>query len=374
MTRLANRSRERSKRWRRVGGRAFLLRRPIFCFALSETGLPFRCVKRWFDRSFALGLPVGEAPALQARLARTAGRMAAALDAVPGHVRLYKAEGRWSMQEHAGHLLDLEALWSHRLDDFERGAPVLHPADLQNRQTHEARHNDRAPADLIEAFRSARTAVLRRLAVMTPTDLARVSRHPRLAQPMSVVDLCYFVAEHDDHHLAAMKEIADRLGSWPACALALVDAVDNARPWLEAQDDDRTAQRPGPGKWSPREILGHLIDSASNNHQRIVRARRQQDLVFTGYEQDGWVEAQQYQDAPWQELVTLWASYNRHLARVMAAVPASLRRTPHTNHNLDRLAMRPVPAGEPATLEYFMDDYVRHLEHHLRQIRDHVTA
>ena len=144
---------------------------------------------------------------------------------------------------------------------------------------------------------------------------------------MSVVDLCYFVAEHDDHHLAAMKEIADRLGSWPACALALVDAVDDARPWLEALDDDTTAQRPGPGKWSPREILGHLIDSATNNHQRFVRARWQQDLVFAGYDQDGWVEAQRYQDAPWQELVTLWASYNRHLARVMAAAPASLRQT-----------------------------------------------
>jgi len=326
-------------------------------------------VKRWFDRSFALGIAVGEAPALQARLARTADRMAAALDAVPDHVRVYKPEGRWSIQEHAGHLLDLEALWSRRLDDFEHAAPVLQAADLQNRQTHEARHNDRPPSDLIEGFRSARTAVLRRLAGMTPAELARVARHPRLAQPMSVVDLCYFVAEHDGHHLAAMKDIADRIGSWPACALALVDAVDTARPWLQTLDDDSTAQRPGAGKWSPREILGHLIDSAANNHQRFVRARWQHDLVFAAYDQDGWVEAQRYQDAPWQELVTLWASYNRHLARVMAAAPASLRQTSHTNHSFDG-----VPAGEPATLQHFMNDYVRHLDHHLRQIRDHVTA
>jgi uncharacterized damage-inducible protein DinB len=326
-------------------------------------------VKRWFDRSFALGTPVGEAPALLARLSRTADRIAAALDAVPVHVRLYKPEGRWSVQEHAGHLLDLEPLWSQRLDDFDRGTAVLRAADLQNRQTDEARHNDRASVDLIERFRTARTGILRRLSVMTAAELVRVSRHPRLAQPMSVVDLCYFVAEHDDHHLAAMKEIGGRLGSWPACALALIDAVESARPWLQALDEDCTAQRPGAGKWSPREILGHLIDSAANNHQRFVRARWQPDLVFAGYDQNAWVDAQQYHDAPWLELVTLWASYNRHLARVMAAAPASLRQAAHTHHSFSA-----VPAGEPATLQHFMDDYVQHLEHHLRQIRDHVTA
>src|SRR6185436_16744599 len=149
----------RSNRYFRCGGgrrRTFLLRAPIFCFALSETGLPFRCVKRWFDRRFELGLSAGEAAALLARLARTPDSIAAALGALPEHVRLHKPEGRWSIQEHAGHLLDLEPLWSRRLDDFESGAPVLHPADLQNRQTDEARHNERPPAALTDAFRSAR--------------------------------------------------------------------------------------------------------------------------------------------------------------------------------------------------------------------------
>jgi uncharacterized damage-inducible protein DinB len=331
-------------------------------------------VKRWFDRSFALGLPVSEGPALLDRLARTPDLVAAALAGVAGHVRLHKPDGRWSIQEHAGHLLDLEALWSLRLDDFERGAPILHPADLQNRRTHEAGHNQRRPADLVDAFRTARTAVVRRLTRMSPAALARVSRHPRLDQPMSVVDLCYFVAEHDDHHLAVMKTIADRIGDWPACAVGLLGAVEAARPWLMGLDDERTARRPAPGKWSPREILGHLIDSASNNHQRFVRARWQRDLVFTGYDQDEWVEAQRYQAAPWSDLVTLWTSFNQHLARVMAASPATIRQAPHQTHNFDHIAYRPVPAGQPATLEYFMDDYVRHLEHHLRQIRDHVTA
>jgi uncharacterized damage-inducible protein DinB len=331
-------------------------------------------VKRWFDRTFAHDLAPGEAPALLERLRRTPDRMAAALDSAPAQVRVHKPDGAWSIQEHAGHLLDLEALWAQRLDDFDRGAPILRAADLENRGTHQAHHNERAPGALTERFRSARTEILRRLSDMSPADLARVSRHPRLDQPMSVVDLCYFVAEHDDHHLAAMQEIAAGFGRWPACALALLAAVDRAQPWLQALDNERSTRRPAMGKWSPREILGHLIDSASNNHQRFVRARWQEDLVFPGYDQDGWVEAQRYQDAAWPELVTLWASYNRHLARVMAATPAPIRQAARARHNFDRIAYRPVAPDQPATLEYFMDDYVGHLDHHLQQIRDHVSA
>jgi DinB superfamily len=337
---------------------------------MSETGLPFRCVKRWFDRDFVFGVPVSESPGLLDRLSLTPQRVEAILAEVPAHVRVHQPEGRWSIQEHAGHLFDLEALWDRRLDDFDRGAPVLQAADLANRRTHEARHNDRPPGDLVATFRTARMAIHARLSKMSSRDLARVSRHPRLDQPMSVVDLCYFVAEHDDHHLAAMRDIAASIGTWPECAVKLLAAVDVARPWLLELNDERTAERPGVGKWSPREIVGHLIDSASNNHQRFVRGRWQEDLVFQGYDQDAWVAAQGYQDTPWPELVALWAAYNRHLARVMASVPTGVRRTPRVRHNFDRIAYRPVPADQPSTLEYFMDDYVLHLEHHLRQIRE----
>lgn len=151
-------------------------------------------------------------------------------------------------------------------------------------------------------------------------------------------------------------------------AAALRSLVERATPALLAIADDASAQRPGPGKWSPREVVGHLIDSASNNHQRFVRVRFQGDLVFAGYDQDAWVAAQQYRSAPWTELVTLWRSLNLHLARVMAAVPESVRRHVHHRHNLDELAWRPVPRSEPTTLDYLMGDYLGHLEHHLRQI------
>jgi hypothetical protein len=151
-------------------------------------------------------------------------------------------------------------------------------------------------------------------------------------------------------------------------SLHLRETIDRALPMLEAIPEDRSGLRPAPGKWSPKEIIGHLIDSASNNHQRFVRAQFQDDLVFTGYEQDAWVALQQYQQAPWRELVALWHRFNAHLARVIDAAPEQEKTRPRHPHNLDRLAWRPVPADRPATLAYFMDDYVGHLKHHLRQI------
>src|SRR5688572_30758858 len=100
--------------------------------------------------------------------------------------------------------------------------------------------------------------------------------------------------------------------------VAMLATVERAGAEFLAADADRAARRPAAGGWSPKELVGHLIDSAANNHQRFVRARWQEDLVFAGYEQERWVEAQGYQAARWRELVTLWQDYNRHLARVMA--------------------------------------------------------
>jgi len=145
-------------------------------------------------------------------------------------------------------------------------------------------------------------------------------------------------------------------------------AIEKSTPMLEKMDDVATRRRPGPTKWSPREIIGHLIDSASNNHQRFVRAQFQDDLVFPGYAQDAWVSAQKYQEAPWNELLTLWRSFNLHLARVMEAIPADQRLRQRERHNLDELAWIPVPRDRPTTLDYFMADYVAHLKHHLAQI------
>ncbi|MDT5060925.1 MAG: hypothetical protein QOH63_1384 [Acidobacteriota bacterium] len=121
------------------------------------------------------------------------------------------------------------------------------------------------------------------------------------------------------------------------------------------------------GKWSAKEIIGHLIDSASNNHQRFVRAQFQDDLVFARYDQDGWVRAQQYNRESWPLLIQLWRSFNLHLLHVMAQIPEHVRKMPHAKHNLHQVAWKTVSEDEPATLDYFMRDYIEHLKHHLRQ-------
>jgi uncharacterized damage-inducible protein DinB len=170
--------------------------------------------RRWFARTFELGLPASEAPGLLARLRATADRLERAARDLPPALLTFKPDGRWSIKENIGHLTDLEALWDRRLDDFESGAAVLAAADLENRKTHEAGHNDRPVSDLLREFRTAREHCLARLERMDAAALARVSKHPRLQQAMSVVDLCFFVAEHDDHHLRTIAGIArDRYAS-----------------------------------------------------------------------------------------------------------------------------------------------------------------
>ena len=167
---------------------------------------------RWFDRTFELGLPVSAAPSIVERLRRTPDRLDAAVRHLPARVTTARREDRWSINENAGHLLDLEPLWLARLDDFEAGHNVLTPTDLQNRKTHEANHNARRLAEILDDFRALRGATLARLQSMDNVALARTAKHPRLNQPMSVVDLAFFVAEHDDHHLRTIADIAASLG------------------------------------------------------------------------------------------------------------------------------------------------------------------
>src|SRR5690242_3875020 len=156
--------------------------------------------------------------------------------------------------------------------------------------------------------------------------------------------------------------------STPSYASELRRAVDEATPRLMELSDAQAKRRPRPGKWSPAEIIGHLIDSASNNHQRFVRAQFKEDLVFPGYDQDAWVSTQQYREAPWGELIELWRQFNLHIARVMESVPKDERIRPRARHNLDEIAWTTLSRDEPATLDYFMRDYVGHLKHHLAQI------
>jgi uncharacterized damage-inducible protein DinB len=162
---------------------------------------------RWFDRKFELGLASDLAPELLKRLRNTPQRLADLVRELPPALLTRKPEGKWSIQENAGHLLDLEPLWDQRLDDYAAGTKELHPADLENRKTHGAAHNDRPVSEILSEFASVRGRIVDRLARMGAAELGRTALHPRLQQPMSVVDLCFFVAEHDDHHLRTIDEL-----------------------------------------------------------------------------------------------------------------------------------------------------------------------
>jgi hypothetical protein len=160
----------------------------------------------------------------------------------------------------------------------------------------------------------------------------------------------------------------------PLYAGELRRLVEDYAKRLKPLDDATVHRRPSPGKWSVAEIVGHLVDSASNNHQRFVRGRWQDSLEFNGYAQDEWVAAQQYQRADFPALLALWRTFNLHLAHVMETTPAAVRQKAYVKHNFDRVGFRPMISGTPATLDWFMEDYVEHFKHHLRQIDALLTS
>jgi hypothetical protein len=144
-----------------------------------------------------------------------------------------------------------------------------------------------------------------------------------------------------------MKELSDKLVRVVRSAEAIL------RQFSEAESDKPVLA----GGWSRKQVIGHLIDSASNNHQRFVRASLQTSLDFPGYDQDGCVRVQAVEESNWALLVSLWAAYNRYLAHVIAHLPVSTLETPCR-----------IGSDEPVTLRFLIEDYLRHLLHHLGQI------
>ncbi len=160
----------------------------------------------WFERKFEFSFPVELHPNLSARLRGTPARLEEALRGRSHKVLIRKAQDKWSAQEHAGHLLDLEPLWLARVGDYVAASDQLTVADLKNRKTDEANHNARPLEQILTDFRAARERLLKRVDELDPLLFARAIPHPRLKTPMRLVDHLYFVAEHDDHHLARIWE------------------------------------------------------------------------------------------------------------------------------------------------------------------------
>jgi hypothetical protein len=144
-----------------------------------------------------------------------------------------------------------------------------------------------------------------------------------------------------------------------AIAADLHAAIRDGLELFQQADETSTSQRPPHGGWCAREVLGHLVDSACNNHRRFVIGRDTPPLTFQGYNQDDWVERQRYAKVPFRDIIALWSAYNRHLAHVIATTPAEALASSGDG-----------PDGGVVTLGFLMEDYVRHLRHHLNQLAD----
>jgi uncharacterized damage-inducible protein DinB len=159
-------------------------------------------VANWFERKFEFTFPLELYPDLCARLRGTPARLEEMVREIPAERMVKAPQGKWSAQEHAGHLADVESLWMARVEDFVTGQSKLTVADLTNRRTFEANHNSRAIKDILADFRRGRIGLLDRVDRLDPAMFPRAIPHPRLQVPMRLVDHLFFVAEHDDHHLA----------------------------------------------------------------------------------------------------------------------------------------------------------------------------
>jgi uncharacterized damage-inducible protein DinB len=162
---------------------------------------------RWFDRTFAFTFGVEMGPCVLSRLRGTPPRLEELTHGLSQESLVRRIADTWSIQENAGHLLDLEELWAGRVMDFMTGKETLRAADLTNRRTHEARHNDTDIAAILDAFRQARARLLRSVESLEEADFGKTALHPRLRHPMRLVDHLFFVAEHDDHHLARIHRL-----------------------------------------------------------------------------------------------------------------------------------------------------------------------
>ena len=170
---------------------------------------------RWTDRHFHFDLPESLFPVVVERLRGTPARIEDKVRHLSPAVLTRRDGDAWSIQEHVGHLLDLDELHIGRLDDFLAGTPVLRAADMTNRKTREADHNRRAVEEILQAFRRERERFVARLDAWDEGLVSLTALHPRLNQPMRVIDLAFFVAEHDDHHLTRMTELARRFTTFP---------------------------------------------------------------------------------------------------------------------------------------------------------------
>ncbi len=162
---------------------------------------------KWTDRKFDFSFPVEVYPEMIERLRGTPARLEDRTKAVAPELLTKRDSDKWSIQENVGHLLDLESLVAGRLDEYLAGSDTLHAADMTNRKTHDADHNQASIQSILSSFRRERMNFVARLENLSPETFGAVALHPRLNKPMRLVDMLFFQAEHDDYHVARISEL-----------------------------------------------------------------------------------------------------------------------------------------------------------------------
>jgi len=261
---------------------------------------------RWFDRRFAPVAP-DLLPDLLERLRGTPARLEERVAGVDRGQLCERDGERWSAQENVGHLLDLEPLWRGRVDDFAARRDVLRPTDVENRATWAAEHNRAALDALLASFRRARGELVRALQALPDELRHRTARHPRLGVPMTPADLAFFVAEHDDHHLARIGELVDGVAGGGSGTEQLFFVLERFRPGCAAEVYRRFRDR---GRLAP-DGLRYVASWVDLPYERCFQVMATADERLL-----------QQWTANWQDLVDFEVTRVRTSAEAAAAMAA----------------------------------------------------
>jgi uncharacterized damage-inducible protein DinB len=280
---------------------------------------------KWFERKFSFDLPVGVFPNIVERLRGTPARLEDRLGSLPRELLVKRDENRWSIQEHAGHLLDLGTLDLARLDDYAAGRESLRPADLENRKTYEANHNARSIESILTSFRAERSEFVQRLERLDEAFIQRRALHPRLKIQMRILDLAFFIAEHDDHHLARITALIRMFAEMTREELQELAGFLAETPYrierLLSETGGRSLTwKPSANEFSMLEHICHLRDIEQEGYTvRIGKLLHEDQPALPDIDGNRLAEERRYNTQSYQEAL---AAFTRARAENVRAIKA----------------------------------------------------
>lgn len=150
--------------------------------------------------------------------------------------------------------------------------------------------------------------------------------------------------------------------------LLINDIIAQAMAEIDKLSEEELSHKSTPSSWSKKEIMGHLIDSCYNNHGRFIQATNSNNLIFQGYDQDQWVQMNNYQNRNSREILHTWQIANMHITQVISQIPEHKLNEMTLAHNFNQIGMHSIDSKTESSLSYLIWDYIHHMEHHLSQI------